>query len=211
MPSGRRWSRGWAVVAVCSALALTVLTVLVAVRWHPLISLDRHSDRSAHDALVSHRWLERASRDVTQFGDPRVVWLLTIAGAAAAATRRRWDLVVLVIAVRLVELGVNSAIKDLVERPRPHLANPVVRASGFSFPSGHAAGTTAVYAVLTLLFDRAGSKVAQRAAIGVVVVLIAAVAATRVLLGVHYPSDVTGGIIVGVWSLAIVKTFVPAR
>jgi undecaprenyl-diphosphatase len=139
------------------------------------------------------------------------VWLFTIAGAAAAATRRRWELVGLVVAVRLLELGVNSGIKDLVERPRPHLTSPIVQASGFSFPSGHAAGTTAVYAVLTLLFVREGSKLAQRVAIGVVVVLIAAVAATRVLLGVHYPSDVTAGIIVGVWSLAVVKTFVPAK
>jgi undecaprenyl-diphosphatase len=196
---------------LCCVVALTILAVLVSVRWHPLVSLDLRADRSAHDAVMSHQWLERASRDVTQFGDPRVIDLLTLAGAAAAATRRRWDLVLLVVAVRLIELGVNTATKDLVERPRPSFAHPVVHAAGFSFPSGHAAGTAAVYAVVAMLFVSAGSRLVQRVAIALVVLLVAAVAATRVLLGVHYPSDVTAGIIVGVGSLAFVKAFVPAR
>src|SRR5258705_8093108 len=109
MPTGRQRSRGWALVCVGCVVALAILAVLVAVRWHPLVNLDAHADRSAQGLVRSHTWLERVSRDATQLGDPRVVDLLTIVAATAAATRRRWDLVVLVVAVRLIELGVNTA------------------------------------------------------------------------------------------------------
>src|SRR4051794_11127889 len=152
MPASRQRSHGWALIGVGCVVALTILAVLVAIRWHPLVSLDIHADRSAHGLVRSHSWLERVSRRVTQFGDPRVVNLLTVAGAAAAATRRRRDLVVLVVAVRLIELGVNTVTKELVSRPRPTLGEPVVHAVGFSFPSGHAAGTAAVFGALTILF-----------------------------------------------------------
>jgi undecaprenyl-diphosphatase len=211
MPSGRQRSRGWAVVALCSTAALALLAVVVALRWHPLVSADLHADRSAHNLVVSHHWLERLSRDVTQLGDALVVDLLVVAGAAAAVTRRRWDLAALVVTTRALELGVNTLTKNLVERPRPHLVQPVVHAAGWSFPSGHAAGTAAVYGVLALLFLRTGSRVAQTAAMVGVAVLIASVAASRVLLGVHYPSDVAAGIIVGLGSLAAARSVLAAR
>jgi membrane-associated phospholipid phosphatase len=185
--------------------------VLVAVRWHPLVSLDRHADVSATGLLQSHHWLETASRRVTQFGDPRFVDLLALAGAAAAATRRRWDLVILLVAVRLLELGVNTLIKDLVDRPRPTLAHPIVHAAGNSFPSGHAAGTAAVFGALAILFLTPGARVMNRVIVAVAALLVVCVATTRVLLGVHYPSDVAGGILVGVAMLALVRTALPAR
>src|SRR3954451_412223 len=190
MPSGRQRSRHWSFAALGCAIALTVLAVLVATRWHPLISFDRTTSNSAHRAVLAHHWLERLSRDVTQFGDPLFVDLLAVAGAAAAAMRRRWDLAILVVVVRLLELGANTLTKILVDRPRPSFADPVTRAAGASFPSGHAAGTAAVYAVLLILFVRAGNEVLVRVAAVMVALLVICVAATRVLLGVHYTSDV---------------------
>ena len=211
MPSGRQRSRAWAVVALFCAVALAALAALVATRWHPLISLDIATDKSAHDAVVAHHWLERASRDITQLGDTRVIDLLTIAGAVAAATRRRWDLVALVVGVRLLEYGVNWLAKGLVDRPRPHLLHPVADVGGASFPSGHAAGTAAVFGVLTLLFLRAGNRALTYIVVSVVVLLIVCVGASRVLLGVHYPSDVAAGFLVGGLALAVMRFALPAK
>ncbi len=211
MPTGRQRSRAWAVVGAGCVLALTVLAVLVSLRWHPLTDLDAHADRSANNLVSSHHWLERISRDVTQIGDPRVINLLTVAGALAAATRRRWDLVALVVGVRVLEFAVNGLTKHFVSRPRPHLLDPITHAGGFSFPSGHAAGTAAVFAALAILFLRPGARWGNRAVVIAVAVVIGCVAATRVLLGVHYPSDVAAGILVGVGALAAVRSVLPAR
>jgi membrane-associated phospholipid phosphatase len=211
MPAGRQRSHRWSYVALGCAVALSVSAVLVATRWHPLISLDRSTSNSAHRAVLAHHWLEQASRELTKFGDPRVIDLLAVAGAAAAATRRRWDLAIVVVVVRLLELGVNTLTKVLVERPRPSFADPVTHAAGASFPSGHAAGTTAMYAVLLILFVRAGNEVLVRIGAVLVALLVVCVAATRVLLGVHYPSDVAAGILVGIGALAATRTAFPAR
>ncbi|MFL6239502.1 MAG: phosphatase PAP2 family protein [Actinomycetes bacterium] len=192
-------------------LALTVLSALVAVRWHPLVSLDAHAERSAHTLVLSHPNVERAARDVTQLGDPRTVNLLVLAAAAAAATRRHWRLALLVIAARLIELGVNALIKSSVARPRPQLLHPITHAAGWSFPSGHAAGSAAVYGVIAVVLVRQASTRARYAVIAAISVVVACIAATRVLLGVHYPSDVTGGILVGLGSVAAATYVVRAR
>jgi undecaprenyl-diphosphatase len=207
----QRWSRQWALVAVCCIALLALLALLVGMRWHPLISADTHAVQSAHNLVVAHHWLERMSKAVTHIGAPPAVTLVTAVGAVAAATRRRWDLVVLLVGVRLAELGVNGVTKSLVDRPRPHLMAPVAHALGSSFPSGHAAGAAAVYGVVAVVLVRGTNRQVRMAVISAAAIVIAAVAASRVLLGVHYPSDVTAGILAGVASLAIVRTVIAAR
>jgi undecaprenyl-diphosphatase len=188
-----------------------VLALLVGMRWHPLISADANAVQSAHNLVVAHHWLERLSHAVTHLGAPPVVTLVTVVGAVAAATCRRWGLVVLLVGVRLAELGVNGLTKVLVDRPRPHFMDAVAHALGPSFPSGHAAGAAAVYGVLAALLVRGTNRQVHVVVIGAAATVIAAVAASRVLLGVHYPSDVAAGILAGVVSLALVRTVISAR
>jgi undecaprenyl-diphosphatase len=188
-----------------------LLALLVGMRWHPLISADTHAVQSAHKLVVSHSWLERTSKAVTHIGAPPAVTLVTAVGAIAAATRRRWGLVVLLVGVRLAELGVNGVTKSLVNRPRPQLMDQVAHALGPSFPSGHAAGAAAVYGVVAVVLVRGTSRHVHVVVISAAAIVVAAVAASRVLLGVHYPSDVTAGILAGVASLAIVRTVIAAR
>lgn len=89
------------------------------------------------------------------------------------------------------------AAKGLVQRTRPVVEDALAHAPGSSFPSGHASNTTVVAVALTVLvwplLGRTGRVVVPTAA-GVVVVLTAA---DRVLLGVHHPSDVVAGILLG--------------
>lgn len=190
-----------------SLLMALVVAILVAVRWHPLVAADRHVDINASATVGAHRWLLDAARSLTHFGDPAVVTTVAIvlAGLSWAVGRRR--AAVYLVAVRGLAVVIDTGMKDLVRRVRPALTHPVAHAAGFSFPSGHAVGAAACYASVALAMGLAAPRWA-RLLLAVVPPLV--VAATRVLLGVHFPSDVVGGLAVG-WGIALLATPVLPR
>ena len=197
--------------AITCAVVLAVLSLLVAVRWGPLIEADVDLVRSAHDATAEHGWLEEAAVQLTQLGDWLVLDLIAIAAMAALATRRQWGLALLILVVRAGELGIVNLMKWAIHRPRPTFPDPLATASYYSFPSGHAAGAAAMFGLLAVLVVRRASPAARVGFWMVIGAVIAAVAATRVLLGVHYPSDVTAGVIVGLGWLAVCLYALPER
>jgi undecaprenyl-diphosphatase len=98
-----------------------------------------------------------------------------------------------------VFLGVTLIVnvtKWLVDRTRPNI-DQLVGFSGPSFPSGHAATAAAVYAAFALLLGRGHSYRVRRALAAGAAGVAAAVAATRVLLGVHWVTDVVAGLLIG--------------
>jgi membrane-associated phospholipid phosphatase len=94
------------------------------------------------------------------------------------------------------------AVKALVGRPRPPLEH-LQHVSGSSFPSGHSAQAGAFWLglVLALRSAHAPRRIVMAAAV-VACVLVVCVAASRVILSVHYPSDVVAGVAIGAgWAL----------
>jgi undecaprenyl-diphosphatase len=147
---------------------------------------------------------------ITTLGATSVILLVTAIGLAALAALRHWHgFVTLALSVAATEAGV-AAVKLLVERPRPPAEDALTQASGFSFPSGHAATAVAVYAVLALLVGR---RCCDRTRIVLAVVgglIVVAVGASRVYLGVHYPTDVVAGWLTG-GTLALASWLVATR
>lgn len=94
-------------------------------------------------------------------------------------------------------LLINNTIKGLVQRPRPFTVDttydPVRRetATGFSFPSGHTQNASTMYTSLALIFKKKWAYI-------VFPIIIVLVAYSRIHLGVHYPTDVIVGGILGV-------------
>jgi membrane-associated phospholipid phosphatase len=186
---------GWT-IAVCVVVFAVVLG-LVAAHWSPLLAGDQAADSAAHVDVLARPWLLAVARAVTTAGSSLVVDVVAAVVAIALLMVRLWRGAVLVVVARLGELASTTAVKDLLARPRPTLLAPVDHAAGYSFPSGHAAGAAAVYGALVVLVLPRAARWARALLLAAGALLICAVAASRVLLGVHYPSDVAAGAALG--------------
>ncbi|MCU1398119.1 MAG: phosphatase family protein [Acidimicrobiales bacterium] len=91
---------------------------------------------------------------------------------------------------------VDNLVKVIVNRPRPDIAR-LVGAFGSSFPSGHSAAAAATYASLAMIYGRNRSRRAKGVLAGVAAAIAFTVAACRVLLGVHWLTDVIAGLLLG--------------
>jgi len=92
----------------------------------------------------------------------------------------------------------NLALKFIFARPRPIDIN-LIEEGGYSFPSAHAMVSTAFYGFLVYLVLKSNlSKVAKMIYSILLVLLIVIISLTRVYLGVHYASDVLGGLIIAI-------------
>lgn len=152
-----------------------------------LAALDLAGLRLARTVAHTPR-AERAVRAYTRLGQHGALWLgIGLTGAALDAPRRgRWRR-----ATRTVVLAnaVNQAVKLAVRRRRPRLGDlpPLVATpTQLSFPSAHAATSAAAAQV----FARLAPPLPLRAA-------ATAMALSRLYLGVHYPSDIVAGVLLG--------------
>jgi membrane-associated phospholipid phosphatase len=199
VPAANGRTPTWRAVAACALLVVLPLAVMARVGWTTLTSFDRSADRRTHTLVLAHAWLLSSARDLTHLGDPTVVTVGAVVVAALLWFTGRRRAAAYVLLVRLVAVVTAYVLKEAVRRARPVLAHPVAHAAGFSFPSGHAVGSAAFYgSVAVVLAGRVPTAV--RVAIGVVPPVV--VAATRVFLGVHFPSDVVAGLVVG-WAVAL--------
>jgi undecaprenyl-diphosphatase len=121
--------------------------------------------------------------------------------------RRRWELLTVVMALGGSTL-LNSAVKNAVGRERPSL-HRIVEEAGYSFPSGHAMAALSLYGVTAyLLWRHVGSGWGRTLIAAIAAIYILAIGASRIYLGVHYPSDVIGGYLLsGCWLAATIGTF----
>lgn len=139
--------------------------------------------------------------------------VLIAAGLLAAwqALRGRSALALRVLLLVPGGMLLNVGMKHVFQRARPATEEALVRLASFSFPSGHAAAATVFYAALCMVVFAHGVPRGRRAAAVVgACTMTALVAASRMYLGVHYFSDVLGGVLLaGAWVAFV--TALPAR
>jgi undecaprenyl-diphosphatase len=121
--------------------------------------------------------------------------------------RQRTELLMLVMALVGSTL-LNMAVKNAVARERPSL-HRIVEETGYSFPSGHSMAALSLYGMTAFLLWRVVRNGWGRTLIAIVAaVFILTIGASRIYLGVHYPSDVIGGYLLsGCWLAATIGTF----
>jgi undecaprenyl-diphosphatase len=124
-------------------------------------------------------------------------WGVSVVLALAMLALRRRNAAIVALGVPVVAFLSDALLKLLVHRPRPPGAL-IPEPQSFSFPSGHATVAAATYLTIGLLLaDRLSGKMAKASCVGVCAVIAIAIGASRVYLGVHYLSDVLGGLVLG--------------
>ena len=121
----------------------------------------------------------------------------------------RSDLGLQLVIVSLGSLVMNVVLKDLVDRPRPDLWEHRGQYAWASYPSGHAIVCVAVFFTIALMLYR---ERGWRWPFGAAAALMVVVLYSRLYLGVHWPTDVVGGLLLGVVWLAVTQyAFAPFR
>jgi YegS/Rv2252/BmrU family lipid kinase len=208
-PHERRRAQLWALLTTGVFVALTAL---IAGHAQGILDLDRRVAGGPERLAREHAWILHLSNVVATATQPLYVVPLVLLGAIAVVIKgyRRagiWTAIVILLA----RLGYAMA-KDIVDRPRPHWAHPVAHVDGSSYPSGHATVIAAAAAIAVLLASmlirRRGLR---RTAIFGALTAAALVGLDRLLLGVHYLSDVIGGYLLGGTIALVVLIFFDPR
>lgn len=143
-------------------------------------------------------WVEEAARDITGLGGYAVLSIVTIATIAYLLMARKRGAALLVIVAIVGGMLLSTGLKLGFERPRPDLVPHAARVYTASFPSGHAMLSAVTYLTLGALLTRVErSRRIKAFMIGLAVFITLLVGASRVYLGVHWPSDVLAGWSVG--------------
>ena len=139
-------------------------------------------------------WLLEVGRDLTALGGPTVLTLVTVATAGyLLLIRKRYAMVLMLLAV-ISGVVLSTLLKDFFGRERPAGGSALTTVMSYSFPSGHSLLSAIVYLVLGTMLASTESRRAIRVYFMTVALLLTlVVGVSRVLMLVHYPTDVLGG------------------
>ena len=185
-------------IVTSAALLFALLLILVRLQWAPLEAIDHHAATGLNRLVAGHKAVVSVIKAVTWLGSDGVLWTVTGTAVVALAIRRRWRLAIYLLVAGAGVLALDPVLKALVGRVRPVVADPIAYGTGNSFPSGHTLGSIVCYGALYLVFVPATRGIWRRSFTIVIAALIVAIGASRLLLGVHFVSDVLGG-----WALGI--------
>ncbi len=195
------------------AVPVTALALLAREQVGFVITLDRDAIAAATDITRANPGLYTALAWWQEALQPRWVYLvgtgvsawiwwrhsppprkgMVSAGGAPMKSRAIWGF-----ATMMVAWNIALDLKYVAQRARPIVTDPVSSAPGYSFPSGHAANSAAAAtAIVSMIWPLLTTTAAKVAACGVATAIVVLTALDRVFLGVHFPSDVTAGVLVG--------------
>lgn len=193
----RRWGYEASVVAV----AIGSAGCFLAISW--MIDPGTRKRGTRFDRAIL-RWTGGARHPV---GHPFVRGLsffgslpgvLALSGTALCLARRRPRVALQIVAGASAGVVAEVGIKRIFRRERPKLLAHLEKVSSSSFPSGHSMAASSFYLTLALVASRSPALRQHRAALlGGAAVVASAIGATRIYLGVHWPTDVLGGLALG--------------
>lgn len=147
---------------------------------------------------------------ITYMGNWQTITALCALLLVIPKTRVRYGIPVSASALFVTAL--NKGIKHIFQRPRPDVSLHLIHEGGFSFPSGHSITSMVVFGLLIALVRK---YVKDRKAANILTVLLAipwiCIGPSRIYMGVHYPTDVLGGWLLGAAVLMVILSMEDRR
>jgi undecaprenyl-diphosphatase len=197
----------FAIAVVLVAVPFSYLLIEV-LRDGPFTAFDRDTATKLHDQVRGREGLIAFLKVVSFLGKPLLLGVAVAAGSVFVVSRGRKRLALYLVVTAIGGGLVDSAVKVLVNRSRPEIDDPFIHAFGKSFPSGHAMSSVVTYGALLLVLLPALRRRGRVLAYVTTLVLIIAIGLSRLMLGVHYVSDVLGGWALGLaWLVASTAAF----
>lgn len=210
--NGRGW-RNWARVGgigaaergALAALAISALCALAFIRVAAYVAGETPGEFDVRivTALrnpanlsdpIGPGWLEEAMRDLTALGGTIVLLIVSLAAFAFLLMTGKSHAAYVLAASVVGAIVLSQTLKLGFNRPRPDLVPHGARVYTMSFPSGHAMMSAAVYLTLAALLARTQKQARVKIFIlSIAALLTLMVGASRVYLGVHWPTDVIAG------------------
>jgi undecaprenyl-diphosphatase len=152
---------------------------------------------------IGPAWMLNAALDITSLGSDTVLGLAVLAVAGFLLLQGLWRRALLVVAASLGGWFLQASLKQLFQRPRPDIVPHLREVMSLSFPSGHALQSAVVYLTLgALLMHMAERRLTKLYCMATAMLATALVGTSRIYLGVHYPTDVLAGWLLGLsWAL----------
>lgn len=155
--------------------------------------------RSSSGNPIGPKWLSESMINITALGSTSVLIVVILAVSGFLILQGNYESAFLIIVTSCVGVGLVVFLKTTFSRARPELISHLVEVTSRSYPSGHTTMSAVVYlslaSMLAHLQDRKRVKIYS---ISIAILLTFIVGASRVYLGVHYPSDVLAG-----WALGL--------
>lgn len=154
------------------------------------------------DRLIGPPWMLTTVTDISSLGGVSVIVLISILVGLFFLFRKQWHLLMFFVSSVIGGAFVMVLLKSLFNRPRPTIVPHLSPVSLESYPSGHSMVSAIVYLTLGAILARSTRSLKMRMYyLGSACVLTLLIGITRVMLGVHYPSDVLAGWCAGiVWA-----------
>ena len=183
-----------------ATIAIACTAIFVELASHVRSGATQRFDETVMQWMGAHRidWLERSLLEITALGTGLVVMMIVVISALfLIATQHRFSAFLLLVA-SAGGIVLNAILKSSFDRPRPQLFEWLTEPSSSSFPSGHAMSSAIVYFTVAYLIARLEKRRWMRAVTIIAsLLLVLLISVSRLYLGVHYPSDVLAGMIIG--------------
>lgn len=161
-------------------------------------------DNAIYNFIFSHRnkYLDFYFMNITKFGNTIVIIMLVLLLVLLLPKKFKKNLVI----ETIITVLINNILKYLIKRPRPnHLR--LIKQGGYSYPSGHAMISIAVYGYLIYIINKNIKDRLLKLFLTIILLIITiSIGLSRIYLGVHYPTDIVGGYFLTIIILLIFTT-----
>lgn len=191
---------GWLILNWLPLLGLLTLVISVSNRWNWVHTYDHYLQK------IIHGWqspgLTPLVKIYTQLGNAKPFIFISIVILGMLLWRGYDRLAAFFLADVVLGNAINHLIKLWIQRPRPHFR--LITIGGYSFPSGHSVAAMLLFGSLIFITTQTVRSPKWRISwILTCIILMLLLGLSRVYLNVHYPSDVTAGLLLG---LVILQT-----